>query len=133
VSRSRTPAKILELRGAFQAHPERRREDADGAGELNAAPPVHLPAAVVPAWQYIVARLPRVAVYESDAVAVEMAARLLAQCWLNPDVGALRELRQWLSALGMSPQARTKLPPARAGASESPFGELRATSGTADE
>ena len=125
MSRQRVPAKILELRGAFKAHPERRRQDAEGAGAFDPQPPAHLPAAVVPAWQYIVARLPKVAVYESDAVTVEMAARLLAQCWLSPDVGALRELRQWLSALGMSPQSRTKIPPAPRSASDSAFGALR--------
>lgn len=125
MSRPRTPAKILELRGAFKAHPERRRQDAEGDRPLDHEPPVHLPAAVTPAWRYVCDRLPRVAVYESDAIAVEMAARLLAQCWLNPDVNSLRELRAWLGSLGMSPQARTKLPPARGGASESPFGALK--------
>lgn len=31
MARPRTPAKILELRGAFKANPQRRREDADRA------------------------------------------------------------------------------------------------------
>jgi phage terminase small subunit len=125
VSRQRVPAKILELRNAFKAHPERRRQDAEGNEPLNTAAPAHLPQAVVPAWQYIVARLPKITIYESDSITIEMASRLLASSWLNPDPATLRELRQWLSALGMSPQARTKLPPARGGPSESLFGQLK--------
>jgi phage terminase small subunit len=125
VSRPRIPAQILELRGAFKNHPERRRQDAEGDRPFNPEPPAHLPQAVTPAWQYIVSRLPKITIYESDSITIEMAARLLAQCWLNPDVGALRELRAWLGSLGMSPAARTKLPPARGGASESVFGALK--------
>jgi phage terminase small subunit len=125
VSRRREPAQILELRGSFKAHPERQRTDSEGNGPLNPEPPAHLPQGAVAAWRYLVERLPKITISESDAVAVEMCARLLAQCWLNPEVGALRELRQWLSALGMSPQARTKIPSARGAPSESRFGQLR--------
>jgi phage terminase small subunit len=125
VSRQREPSKVLELRGSWAAHPERQRTDSEGNGPLNLEPPAHLPQGAVAAWRYLVARLPKITISESDAVAVEMCARLLAQCWLNPEVGALRELRQWLSALGMSPQARTKIPQARGGAAESVFGKLK--------
>jgi phage terminase small subunit len=113
MSRPRLPAQILELRGAFKAHPERRRRDAQGRQPLDRSAPAHLPQEAVRAWAYIVQRLPAVTFYDSDSIAIEMCARLLAQAWLNPAPATLCELRQWLTSLGMSPIARCKLPPAR--------------------
>lgn len=122
MARPRTSAKVLELRGAFKTHPERRREDAEGAGPFQMDPPTHLAADAVPAWRYLVARLPKVSLSSSDEVAVEAAALTLAGMWqLSKMYGALApmspaykglsaELRLWLQQLGMTIQARTKIP-----------------------
>jgi phage terminase small subunit len=127
MARPRTPAKILELRGAFKANPQRRRKDAEGAGPFQMDPPTHLAAEAVPAWRYLVERLPRVTLSSSDEVAVEAAAVTLAGLWqLSKMLGALAplspsykslsaELRLWLQQLGMTPQARTKIPAAPEG------------------
>jgi phage terminase small subunit len=124
MARPRTAAKILELRGSFKTHPERRRQDAEGAGEFQIDPPTHLTPDAVPAWRYLVERLPRVTLSSSDEVAVESAAVVLAGMWqLSKMSGALAplspafkglsaELRQWLQQLGMTPAARTKIAPA---------------------
>lgn len=119
MARPRTSAKVLELRGAFKKHPERRRRDAEGAGHFEKDPPAHLQADAVPAWRWIVARLPQVTLSSSDEVAVEAASYCLAGIWaigpmaaMHPNFGKLSaELRQWLGQLGMTPQARTKIPP----------------------
>ena len=71
--------------------------------------PTHLPQGAVTAWNYVVARLPQIALYNCDEVAVEMAARQLAAYWLTGDLDTLKELRQWLSKLGMFPVDRAKL------------------------
>jgi len=118
MARPRTSAKVLELRGAFKKHPERRRKDADGAGPFEVDPPSHMPKDAVPAWRWIVARLPKVTLSSSDEVAVEAATYCLAGIWaigpmaaMHPSFGKLSaELRQWLGQLGMTPQARTKIP-----------------------
>lgn len=112
--RPRTPSKVLELRGAYVTHPERRREDAPGSGPANLEPPSHLPTDVAPAWRYVVARLPRVCISASDEILIESAARLLADVWSTrrADPRLYSELRSTLAALGMSPQARTRLPAA---------------------
>jgi phage terminase small subunit len=119
VARPRTPSNVLELRGAFRKHPERRRKDAPGAGVLNHEPPEELGGAAARAWRFLVERLPQAALSSSDEVAIAQAARLMAAIWaldslggaLNRQYASLSaELRQWLIQLGMTPQARTKLP-----------------------
>ena len=119
MARPRTSAKILELRGAFKANPQRRREDAEGAGPFEKDPPAEMPADVVPTWRAIVERLPKIVLTSSDEFAVEQAAYCLSgirqlgpMAALHPGFGKLSaELRQWLIQLGMTPQARTKIAP----------------------
>jgi phage terminase small subunit len=110
MARPKTPSNVLELRGAFKKNPQRARVDAAGAGQFAKAPPQHLPQGAVVAWQYVVSRLPKVALSSSDEIAVEIAAKLLAQFWLTGDLDTIKELRQWLGKLGMTPVDRTKMP-----------------------
>jgi hypothetical protein len=119
MARPRTPSNILELRGAFKVHPERARKDSEGAGPFNAEPPSELPAEAVRAWKVLADRVPKIALTSSDEIALAQAARTLAGIWLldaqggaaNPLFAKLSaELRQWLIQLGMTPQARTKIP-----------------------
>lgn len=121
MARPREPARILELRGAFRANPQRRREDAPGAGPFNAEPPEHLHPTTARAWRYLVPRLPRVVLTASDEPAVEAAARVLGACWelesrLGPLAAAAPEfsklhglLLRYLAELGLSPRARASL------------------------
>lgn len=120
--RPRTPAKILELKGAFKKDPQRKRVDAEGAGPFGEEPPAHLPQDVVRAWRYLVDRLPKVALSSSDELAVEVAARLTAQFWAG-NIMVAAELRQWLGKLGMTPADRAKLP-GSAPPSDNPFAKL---------
>lgn len=112
MARPRTPSNILELRGAFKKDPQRTRVDAAGAAAFERDPPAHLTADAVPAWRYLVDRLPKVALSSSDEIGVEIAAKLLARHWLigASDLDTIKELRQWLGKLGMTPVDRTKMP-----------------------
>lgn len=130
MARPRTPAKILGLRGAFRANPQRRREDAEGTGEFRRDPPAELPADAIPCWRVIAERLPQITLTASDEFAVEQAAVCLAtirnlgpMAGLHPAYGRLAsELRAWLIQLGMTPAARTKIAPAKpAGPKGNPF------------
>jgi len=112
VPRPRLPSNVLELRGAFKKHPERRRQDPAGAAEFKREPPPHLPQGAVSAWRYLVERLPKVAITSSDEIAVEVCAGLLAKYWLSSELDTLKELRQWLGKLGMTPGDRARLPSA---------------------
>lgn len=124
MARPRTSSNVLELRGAFKKHPARRRKDAEGSAPFCDAPPSHLPAGAVPAWNYIVSRLPRISLYSCDEIAVEIAARLLAAYWLSGDIKTQAELRLWLAKLGMTPGDRTKIPPKEPEGKDSPASEF---------
>ena len=109
MGRPRIPSNVLELKGAFKKNPARKRKDPEGTAPFCQSPPAHLPQAAVAAWNYVVIRLPQIALYNCDEIAVEMAARQLASYWLTGDVDTLKELRQWLTKLGMFPVDRAKL------------------------
>jgi hypothetical protein len=112
MARPRTPSNVLELRGSFKKNPQRRREDAAGAGPVDLKPPAHIPTDVAPAWRWICERLPKVVLTASDEVAIEAAARLLAEVWSQrrPEPRLYAELRAWLRELGMTVQSRAKIP-----------------------
>jgi len=112
MGRPRQPAKVLELKGSFVKHPERAREDAEGSAPFEIEPPPHLPQETVRAWRDIVTRLPKVAIYNTDELAVEIAAKWLTVFRLTGDKESSTELRHWLGKLGFSPQDRTRLAPA---------------------
>jgi hypothetical protein len=137
MGRPRTPASVLQLRGGFLKHPERRREDPPGAAPFEREPPAHLPQGVVPAWRHVAERLPMIAISSSDEIAVEQAARVLAALWqLERDLGPLAcrtpefkrldaSLLQWLGHLGMSPRARAGLVPVVSNRKPNPFADLK--------
>lgn len=121
MARPRTPSNVLEMRGAFKVHPGRKRQDSEGAGPFNFEPPTDLPTSAAPAWRALAQRLPKVSLSSSDEIALGQAARVLSGIWeldkmggaVNPAFPKLSsELRQWLIQLGMTPQARTKIPQA---------------------
>ena len=89
MARPRIPANVLDMRGSFKKHPERRRKDSEGKKPLETDPPTHLEQAIVPAWHYIVSRLPLITVYDCDEIAIEMAARCLAGVWSLGQLGSL--------------------------------------------
>lgn len=110
MARPRTPTKVLELRGAFKVHPGRRRPDEPRpTGELG-DPPVHLSEAALTAWNEIVAMAPPGVLTNSDRMAVEIAACLMAQFragdLLPAGVGHLRGI---LGRMGLTPADRAGL------------------------
>ena len=131
MARPRTPSKILELRGSFTRHPERRRSDAAGAAEFCREPPANLTAPEIAAWCRLVERLPLIAFYSADEMAVVQAARILAALEVlpvtAPEFAKLDSaFRAWAIQLGLSPTARTKLTTTvdRLGREPNPFVEF---------
>ncbi len=128
--RPRLPAQVLALRGSFEAHPERKRADAPGAGPWQDAPPEHLSAAELTAWAELVSMLPKVALTSSDTVAVTQAARLWSALKVTPPTEPQFKhlddaLRRWCIELGLTPHARTRLAPAPAEKAPNPFLAIR--------
>lgn len=109
MARPRSPSNILEMKGAFHKDPKRRRVDSKGAAEFDKQPPSHMPPEHVRAWHFLVARLPLIAFYNCDEIAVEVTAGLLTNWWTTGSLNAAKELRLWLGKLGMTPGDRTRL------------------------
>jgi hypothetical protein len=111
VARPRTPSNVLELRGSFDKHPERRREDLEGVGEFNPHPPPSLHQSIVPFWREVVSQINPIVLTASDYSSIKIMARLAHDFDLTGDKTIATELRQWFSQYGMTAVGRTKLSP----------------------
>lgn len=109
MARPRTPAKILELRGAFKRNPDRKREDLEGIGSFDPSPPTNLQQELVPAWREIVSQINPVVLTGSDYLSIETMARLLWQYRLTSQSSVAAELRQWFAQYGLTAAGRAKL------------------------
>ncbi len=112
--RPRVSATLLKLRGSFDKHPERAREDAPGAAPWTPEPPENLTGEEQASWREVVSLLPKVALTATERVAVEAIARVLARLRAthsaDPNFTKLSaELRAWAVQMGMTLQARAKL------------------------
>lgn len=78
MGRNRTPSNILELRGAFDKNPQRRREEPKVEKSLG-PPPDHFDEARRAAWAEIESLAPADVLTKADRIAVEMLADLLVR------------------------------------------------------
>jgi hypothetical protein len=108
----RTPSAVLEARGAFAHNPDRKREDFE-AGVFDPAPPTYFKAHQKAAWNEIVGVLPATVLQATDRMAVELAARLIAQFRKLPDdevtSAQVAQIRTALAVLGMTPADRSRV------------------------
>ena len=126
MARPRTPTNVLDARGAFKKHPERKRKDAETSGPLSAAP-AHLAAGAMQAWQEIERSAPRDVLTDSDRLALELAANLLAQFRENPvefPAAKLVRLEALLGKFGMTPADRAKVGGKKEAPKGNPFADL---------
>ncbi len=126
MARPRKPTNVLELTGAFKKDPQRRRQDAESAGELTAPPP-HINGAVLHAWNEIAQYAPRDVLTDSDRISLEIAANLLAQFRADPTEfpGAkLVRLEALLGKFGMTPADRSKVGGKKEAPKGNPFADL---------
>jgi hypothetical protein len=114
------------MRGAFRKNPQRmkaRENEPTGLPELPAAPE-SFTADQKKAWTDIVDNCPAGVLKASDTIAVEIAARLLAQLRAGTlDAKLYGQLNGLLSKFGMNPADRSKVavPPR---ASKNPFADI---------
>ena len=130
MGRPRTPAKILELKGAFKKNPQRRRSEAEGAAPFDRDPPGHLTGAEQAAWRKLMERLPVAALYNTDEIGIAQMARIMAALEplhpSSPDFVRLdNAFRAWAVQFGYTLQARTKIPgPEKPGDGGNPFASV---------
>ena len=113
MARPRVPTSILELRGTYRKHPERRRHGEPVVKDpFPSSAPAHLPPEVKTAWQAITDAASPGVLKPSDIFIVELAACLVAEHRLAPfDMPSSRrsQLLIILGSLGMTPRDRGKL------------------------
>lgn len=112
MSRPRTSAKVLELRGSLDNHPGRRRDpEPIPAGPIGEAPD-SLPQSAVEIWDELVANAAPGVLTVSDRVLLELTVGLLYEYRTSfQDFPAARmgHLMKGLSQLGMTPADRNKI------------------------
>lgn len=128
MARPRTPTNLLDARGAFKRHPERRREGEPVVTDPLGAPPDDLAPEELRWWNEIVARTPLGVLTAADYLSVLLAAKLMAEAMadfaaINP--AKLGRLQSLLGTFGMTPSDRAKLSIPKAKERENPFAALR--------
>ncbi len=112
MARPRTPTALLDARGAFKNHPDRKRDSEPVVKEPLGAPPSRLTGLEVEAWMEIVEFAPMGVLTRADRHAVEQAARLMAESWedfKSFPTAKLTRLQVTLGQFGMNPSDRSKL------------------------
>ena len=113
MSKPRTATAILEARGAFNNHPERKRKnEPKPAATFPDKPPERLTKEQKAAWQQIVEITPPGVLANSDQLIVEIAACLLAEYRANRNemvTARITRLTCELGKLGLSPSDRAGL------------------------
>lgn len=114
MARPKTPTAILEARGAFKTHPE-RRADREGEPEITEPlgdRPQDLPIAVAVVWDELVDNAHKGVLCKADRPIVEIAARLFAEFrarGADMEAAKIGRLQAALSELGMTPASRSKV------------------------
>ena len=113
MARPRTATNILEARGAFKRHPERKRKSepkVDSA--FPTKPPAYLDADERKCWREVVRIAPAGVLTGADTVTVEVVARLLAEFRDDSrgmQVARITRLTSEMGKIGLSPSARASL------------------------
>src|SRR5688572_11469254 len=110
MARPRTPTNVLDMRGAFKNHPERRkdRENEPVVLEPVGPPPETFSEDQKKAWKDITERCAAGVLTRADSISVEIAAGLLARHRLMPLTGTdLSQLNSLLGKFGMNPSDRS--------------------------
>lgn len=129
MARPKTATSLLEARGAFLLHPERKR-----AGEpvvtapFRPEPPDHLKPDQAACWREVVGMVPAGVLTGADHIIVEIVCCLLTQFRRDPDeflASRLTRLTSEMSKIGLSPSARAGLVVAPAVPANDPWAEFR--------
>ncbi len=110
MARPTTPSRILELKGAYKAHPERKPKGEPVPNDpFPKSPPRHLTAKQKKTWHEIVGITPAGVLSDADVVHVEIVACLLAEYREIEgamDTSRITRLESLMGKLGLNPSAR---------------------------
>jgi len=111
MGRPRTATSILDARGAFKTHPERKRVEPE-AKNFPVDPPETLNELEKKHWHEIVEKIPAGILKDADVFSVEIMVKLFTEFRLDFEgmsVGRLTRLSAELGKFGLSPSDRAKL------------------------
>lgn len=110
MGRPRIPSNVLELKGAFDKNPQRRREDPKVEAGLG-APPDYFNEAESEIWREIEASAPEGVLARSDRIAVEMLVSLLVKFRARESLKAAERahMLNLLSRLGLTAADRSRV------------------------
>ena len=112
MGRPRTPTKILELKGAFKRHPERKRTNEPRPAGKIGNPPKHFSRELKAAWREIVKLTPEGVLTSADRIHLEVMSHLLVEFRANPEgfsAAKLTRLDAMFSKVGLNPCDRSKV------------------------
>lgn len=112
MARPRTPTRILEARGAFIAHPERKASRAHEPRPTTSVgnPPAYFSKAEKAIWHEVCSLIPAGVAFFPDRLLVEKCALLVSKQRKRKSKGVDdSHLLQCLVQLGMTPAARSKV------------------------
>ena len=118
MARPRLPTSILNIRGSFDKHPERKRENEPENTNEVGNPPTHLNKLEKAAFREIVKLSIEGVLGEADRLAVEMSACLLVKCRgqyeldgeiILASAAEQNQFFKYLSQFGMCPADRSKI------------------------
>jgi hypothetical protein len=106
----RKPSAIHELTGSYKVNPGRRNRSEPKAGDIG-PPPKHLTAQERAVWAELVSCIAPGVLMSSDAHALELLARLIAQSRTDAEFPAskLNTAVALIGRFGMTPGDRTKI------------------------
>lgn len=110
----RKPSNILQMSGAFDKNPDRKRarKDEPIPTELLGDPPARLSDSEQAAWHEVVSIAPPGVLMNSDRIAMEILATLLAQFRADPhgfQPTRLARLESMIVKMGLTPADRSRV------------------------
>ena len=126
--RPATPTNVLELRGAYQNHPERKKQRKHEP-EITplSAPPKNLSVDERKIWREIIKRVPEGVIGDSDGIALETLTKLVYIMRHDFDgmtAAQLNKLETMLGRFGMTPSDRTKIVVKKEEKQDDPWADL---------
>lgn len=124
----RTPTATLEARGGFDKNPKRREERKDEPTPVDplGEPPEYFNADQISCWHDIVEHLHPNVAFKPDSLAVEMAAKALAELRYGEkmNVSLYGQFHKFLVSFGMTPADRSKVSVVKDEKADDPWADL---------
>jgi hypothetical protein len=125
MARPRTPTEVLDLKGSFDKHPERRREVGPKSTSPLGEPPTYFNTGEAVCWYELAQDTPPGVLTGSDRWTVEAACRLMAKFRADWLTGAeFGQLNGLLSKMGKTPSDRSKIHGTAPEETASPYDEF---------